>query len=89
MTACPKYDQVTAVSLTTSPVTQTADVAVNRESENETRVPSAEAAGSIKRRAPTRITPAKPKMMIWNVLSFLVNSLIRDIASSCLSMVIL
>ena len=52
------------VSSTTSPVTQTAEVAVKSVLGNGVTQPSADASGSISNNAPTRMTPANPKIMI-------------------------
>ena len=63
ITACPKPDQLVAVSLTTSPVTHDAETAVKIESPNGAHRPSREDMGSIKRTVPMSITPAKPSMI--------------------------
>ena len=61
--ACPKADQYEAVSLTTSPVTHTAEVDVNNASEKEVILPSLEETGSIRSSAPIRITAIKPSII--------------------------
>ena len=71
ITACPKTDQWVAVSYTTSPVTQTAEVEVNRQSRNGVLIPAAAETGSISSSAPTRMTIRKPKRMICEDVSFL------------------
>ena len=48
------------VSRTTSPVTHTAEVEVNSASNQLTRPGPAEAAGSVSRKLPNKIRPAKP-----------------------------
>ena len=62
--ACPNGDQYVAVSLTTSPVTHTADVAVNSASLKEALPSSTVDTGSIKTSVPKMINPAKPIIMI-------------------------
>ena len=62
---CPNVDQCVAVSCTTSPVTQTADVDVNRASENGVTFPLADDIGSIKRMVPNMIAQANPNIIIW------------------------
>ena len=64
MIPCPKYDQYVAVSCTINPVTQTADVEVNKASANDVHSLLCEAIGSVSNKAPARITPANPRMMI-------------------------
>jgi hypothetical protein len=54
------------VSCTTRPVTQTADVEVNRASEKGVTTPSAELSGSVRRKVPARIMARKLPMIIWN-----------------------
>lgn len=61
MTAWPNPLHSVAVSRTTNPVTQTADVAVNNASTNRARSPSAEAKGRLSRRVPLRMSTAKPR----------------------------
>ena len=73
MTACPNLDQQVAVSLTTSPVTHTADVDVKRAVSNEALIPSLDETGSMRRKAPIRIAPRKPRIMIWKDDSFFPN----------------
>ena len=68
MTACPKGDQWVTVSRTTSPVTQTAEVAVNRQSENPVPACSMSETGSISKSVPTRIISTNPSAMIWKVV---------------------
>ena len=72
MTACPKVDQYSAVSRTTSPVTQVAEVAVNRASRNGAPPGPLVEKGSISSTVPTVISERKPKIMIWAgvILSF-------------------
>ena len=48
-----------------SPVTQTAEVAVNRESINDVVCPLCVDIGSIRSSVPNRITPAKPRIITW------------------------
>ena len=60
----PNKDQLVAVSLTTSPVTQTAEVAVNRASLKCVMDPSREETGSIRRIVPVRIMARKLPIMI-------------------------
>ena len=64
MTACPKKLKVSAVSTTTSPVTQTALVAVNSASSGVTYAPGCTAKGSISSAAPHKISSANPAAMI-------------------------
>ena len=52
------------MSCTASPVTQTAEVEVKSAWENGVQTRFAAESGSISTRAPSRITPAKPKIMI-------------------------
>ena len=61
-------DQWVTVSRTTSPVTHTADVAVNRQSEKPVAVCCLDAAGSISKSVPIRIINANPSAMIWKVV---------------------
>ena len=60
ITICPKSEKDVAVSSTTRPVTQVADVAVKMASINRMLFPLADAAGSESRIAPMIITAAKP-----------------------------
>ena len=55
MTPWPKGDQNWAVSWTTRPVTQVAEVAVNRASRKEAPSPDWVETGRVSRQAPTRI----------------------------------
>ena len=64
MTAWPKPDQYSAVSCTTSPVTQVAEVAVNSASKKEAPCPSRVEIGSVRSSAPAKINSAKPIKMI-------------------------
>jgi hypothetical protein len=64
ITPWPKADQWLAVSLTTRPVTQMADVEVNSESVNEVHSRLMEDMGSIRSRLPARMMPAKPNIII-------------------------
>ena len=64
ITACPNTDQWVAVSYTIRPVTQTAEVEVNRQSRKGVTVPALLEMGSISTTAPARITSAKPDRMI-------------------------
>ena len=61
---CPKYDQYEAVSYTTRPVTQTADVDVNNAFPNGVTIPAFDETGHINNNAPMTITPANPSIMI-------------------------
>ena len=63
-TTCPKNVHVVKVSNRISPVTQVADVAVKKQSENRTGIPLFEEIGSQSRKAPARITRMKPGGMI-------------------------
>jgi len=60
MTNSPNIVNVFAVSTTTSPVTQVADVEVNKAFKNERPFPSTVAMGRVDNNAPIRITVAKP-----------------------------
>jgi hypothetical protein len=71
MTICPKTDQCVAVSLTTSPVTQVADVAVKSALPKDVGMPYREEMGSMSRIVPRQMRPAKPKMTILKEESFL------------------
>ena len=64
MTACPNQDQYSAVSCTTSPVTQVADVAVNSASRKVAPPEPLVDTGSISSAVPTAISSRKPRMMI-------------------------
>ena len=70
ITTCPNMVQPVAVSTTTSPVTQTADVEVNSASINGVQPPAFDAKGSASRSVPSKMTAKKPRMMIWNDESF-------------------
>ena len=63
MTSCPKPDQQLAVSRTTSPVTQVAEVAVNSASEKEAPPRAFVEKGSISSAVPSRISSRKPRMI--------------------------
>ena len=63
ITAWPNTDQPVAVSRTTSPVTQTAEVAVNSEVPKLALRPSAEAAGIMSSSVPARITVRNPNII--------------------------
>ena len=65
MTACPNFDQYVAVSLTTRPVTQTAEVEVKRASSIDAPMPDAVDTGRVSKKAPVRITAINPAIMIW------------------------
>ena len=65
--ACPNTDQYVAVSCTTRPVTQTAEVAVNAASENDVNLPDADEIGSISKSVPSKITDAKANITICAV----------------------
>ena len=54
-----------AVSWTTSPVTQVAEVAVSSASEKGMTTPIRLETGSMSSSAPARMIPRKPRMMIW------------------------
>jgi len=58
------------VSLTTSPVTQTADAEVNSASENDVHLPVLADMGRESRNAPINMTARNPIMMIWKEDSF-------------------
>ena len=60
ITACPNSDQYVAVSCTMSPVTQTAEVAVNRALGKLVTVPADAETGSISSRLPSKITARNP-----------------------------
>ena len=60
-TICPKTEKVVPVSTATRPVTQTADVAVNRLSNRPMPFPLREAAGNASKTVPSRITARKPR----------------------------
>ena len=64
MIPCPNADQYVAVSCTTRPVTHTADVEVNNASPKDVHDLLCAAMGSVNKRASTKMTPAKPRMMI-------------------------
>ena len=68
ITACPKPLQVSAVSVTTSPVTQVALTAVKAQSAKGTGVPLREAMGRCRRDAPIKITQRKPRINICGVV---------------------
>jgi len=59
-TTCPKEDQWDAVSLTTSPVTVTADVAVKKASQKGVKDAWLLAKGSINKAVPMAMIMAKP-----------------------------
>ena len=61
----PEQEKRVPVSTTFKPVTQAAEVAVNRASIKPTLSPEAEAPGVVSSKAPTRIIPAKPRARIW------------------------
>ena len=63
MTAWPKMLHWLQVSRSTRPVTQVADVAVNREVSNPAECLSREAAGRFSSSVPSRIIPRKAKAM--------------------------
>lgn len=65
ITTLPKGLQKTAVSTTTSPVTQTAEVAVNRASIGGVQVPSLDEIGSMSSSVPAMITAPNPAAMTW------------------------
>ena len=71
MTAWPNADQWVAVSRTTRPVTQVAEVAVNSAAPKEVGLPLRDDMGSISSKVPRMIKPAKPRMTILNDESFL------------------
>ena len=71
MTILPKRLQWVAVFTTTSPVTQTEVVDVNRASINGVKFPSAEENGRQSIKAPIKIVPRKPSAIIWVVESSL------------------
>ena len=71
MTILPKRLQWIAVFTTTSPVTQTEVVDVNRASINGVKFPSAEENGRQSIKAPIKIVPRKPSAIIWVVESSL------------------
>ena len=71
MTACPNSDQAENVGTVTRPVTQTAVVAVNRESMYGTAFPSAAAMGKCKSNDPKRISNKNPPAMIYVVIKLL------------------
>jgi hypothetical protein len=60
MTACPNPLQWVPVSTTAKPVTDTADVAVNRASSNEVDWPDAVAAGNNNSTVPNAMVATKP-----------------------------
>ena len=64
ITIWPNSDQWSWVETTVSPVTQTAEVAVNRAASRSGWLPSASENGSISRIVPNRIRPAKAAMRI-------------------------
>jgi len=64
ITAWPKPDQYSAVSWTTSPVTQVAEVAVNSASKKAAPCPSRVEMGRVSSSAPAKISSAKPIRMI-------------------------
>jgi hypothetical protein len=63
MTICPKRLQVVAVSTTTNPVTQVAEVAVNKAFRKPMLSPLCTAKGSVSRRLPARIVKKKLKVI--------------------------
>ena len=71
MTTWPNTDQWVAVSRTTRPVTQVAEVAVKRAVPNEVTVPLRDEMGSIKSIVPRAIRPANPRMTIRDEECFL------------------
>lgn len=64
ITNCPKKDQYVKVSCRTSPVTQVAEVEVNRAQENGAPLPDFVENGSISSNVPTRITDKNPSIII-------------------------
>ena len=64
MTACPNPDHACQVSLTTRPVTQTAEVAVNRASAGGHGAAWEEAAGVISSSVPVNMIIANPNNII-------------------------
>ena len=66
ITACPKRDQYLCVSCTTSPVTQVAEVAVNKASAKGVTSPLLDETGSISKILPVSITSKKPAMISWD-----------------------
>ena len=69
ITSCPKRLHWVQVSRSTRPVTQVADVAVNREVMIPAERPEREAAGRFSSRVPTRIIPRKENAMIRLMLT--------------------
>lgn len=65
MMRCPKNDQYVAVSWTTSPVTQVAEVAVNSVSMNGVETRCCVAHGSMSSSAPVMITVKNPMIITW------------------------
>ena len=63
ITSCPNQVQCTAVSTITSPVTQVAEVAVNRQVSHEVGTPSRAATGRWSSRAPSRMIAPNPSTM--------------------------
>jgi hypothetical protein len=61
----PKIDQYVPVSTTTSPVTQTADVAVNMASKKGVHSPELELKGIDNKNAPNKIMPPKLNTITW------------------------
>ena len=64
MTTCPKREKVTPVFTTVRPVTQTAEVAVNRASTKPRLSLSFVATGRVRSKAPSRTTAKKPMVRI-------------------------
>ena len=64
MIVCPNGVHVVAVSLTTNPVTHTAEVAVNKQSQKPTDPSAQLEKGSMSSKAPARIKAKKPAVMI-------------------------
>ena len=82
MTICPIAVKLSAVSTTTSPVTQTALVDVNNAFKKDKCTPFFKENGIINSTAPTRITALKPSAMILLGLCFFKLSNICFIAPS-------
>ena len=70
MTTWPNTDQWVAVSRTTRPVTQVAEVAVKRAVSNEVAAPLRDEMGSIKSIVPRAIRTANPRMTILDEEGF-------------------
>ena len=68
MTHCPKFEKAVPVSTTIKPVTQTAEVDVNRATNGSFQPPEALEIGSISRQVPNRIAPKNPRQIVLAIV---------------------